>query len=272
MFHMQLSSLVGVAQAAKKDGSLASGKVSKRTMSMMDKCEKPGLWYRLERLKRHGLALATVQRDGLALRHENKLIRRDRAIVLAAVAQNGLALQFADPDRSEGLHKDRELVLAAVASNGLALQFVDYALRRDRDVVLLAVQCHGGALEFASAKLKRDRVLVLYACREHIDALQFAGVELRDDPEFTRRAIREHKRKLRFIDQKATSAVRRRWRDYRAEHGEAPWEKPDPVQQIHVEHWALQLDDRVREAREAGRPVASRELGRRYVKGQYITC
>ena len=61
MFHMQLSSLVGVAQAAKKDGSLASGKVSKRTMSMMDKCEKPGLWYRLERLKRHGLALATVQ-------------------------------------------------------------------------------------------------------------------------------------------------------------------------------------------------------------------
>ena len=60
MFHMQLSKLVGVAQAAKKDGSLAAGKPSAKTMSMMERCEKPALWYRMERLKRHGLALAAV--------------------------------------------------------------------------------------------------------------------------------------------------------------------------------------------------------------------
>ena len=93
MFHMQLSKLVGVAQAAKKDGSLAAGKPSAKTMSMLERCEKPALWYRMERLKRHGLALAAVQQDGMALKLQNKLIRRDRGIVLAAVKQNGMALQ-----------------------------------------------------------------------------------------------------------------------------------------------------------------------------------
>ena len=185
MFHMQLSKLVGIAQAAKKDGSLAAGKPSAKTMSMMERCEKPALWYRMERLKRHGLALAAVQQDGMALKLQNKLIRRDRGIVLAAVKQNGMALQFADPDNQEKLNRDREIVMTAVGSNGLALEFVDYSLRRDRDVVLLAVRSHGGALEFASAKLKRDKIICLYACREHIDALQFAAV---GTPRTTRRS------------------------------------------------------------------------------------
>ena len=48
-----------------------------KTMSMMERCEKPALWYRMERLKRHGLALAAVQQDGMALKLQNKLIRRD---------------------------------------------------------------------------------------------------------------------------------------------------------------------------------------------------
>ena len=274
MFHMQLSKLVGVAQAAKKDGSLAAGKPSAKTMSMLERCEKPALWYRMERLKRHGLALAVVQQDGMALRLQNKLIRRDRGIVLAAVKQNGMALQFADPDHQENLNRDREIVMTAVGSNGLALEFVDYSLRRDRDVVLLAVRSHGGALEFASAKLKRDKILVLYACREHIDALQFAAPELQDDAAFVHRAVRENKRKLRFMDQKARASVRQKWNDYIEDEGAraAAWNQPDPIQKIHVEHWARQLDDRVRDAREKGIPVPSRELGRRFVKGQYIIC
>ena len=119
MFHMQLSKLVGVAQAAKKDGSLAAGKPSAKTMSMLERCEKPALWYRMERLKRHGLALAAGQQDGMALKLQNKLIRRDRGIVLAAVKQNGMALQFADPDHQENLNRDREIVMTAVGSNGL---------------------------------------------------------------------------------------------------------------------------------------------------------
>ncbi len=114
----------------------------------------------------------------------------------------------------------------------------------------------------------------MYACREHIDALQFAAVELQDDAAFVHRAVRENKRKLRFMDQKARTSVRKKWSSYIEEERAraAAWNQSDPIQKIHVEHWARQLDDRVRDAREKGIPVPSRELGKRFVKGQYIIC
>lgn len=45
--------------------------------------------------------------------------RGDRAVVLAAVQSDGLALEFA----AENLRDDKDLVLAAVKTNGHALQF-----------------------------------------------------------------------------------------------------------------------------------------------------
>ena len=68
--------------------------------------------------------------------------------------------------------------------------------------------------------------------------------------------------------------VKKKWNSYIEDEGAraAAWNQPDPIQKIHVEHWALQLDDRVRDAREKGIPVPSRELGKRFVKGQYIIC
>jgi len=53
---------------------------------------------------------------------------------LAAVAQNGRALEFAD----ETFTDDRDVVLTAVAQNGLALEFADELLQGDRDVDLAA--------------------------------------------------------------------------------------------------------------------------------------
>ena len=58
---------------------------------------------------------------------------------------------------------DREVVLAAVQEWGLELQFASAALRADREVVLAAVQRDGLALEHASAELKADREVVLAA-------------------------------------------------------------------------------------------------------------
>ena len=56
--------------------------------------------------------------------------RDDRQVVLAAVAQDGLALEFA----SETLRNDRQVVLAAIAQWCYALQFASDALRNDRQV------------------------------------------------------------------------------------------------------------------------------------------
>ncbi len=79
------------------------------------------------------------------------LINADKDAVLAAVAQNGKALQYA----SEDLKADKDAVLAAVAQNGKALRFASENIRADKDVVLAAVAQNGEALRFASTRLRR---------------------------------------------------------------------------------------------------------------------
>jgi hypothetical protein len=54
-------------------------------------------------------------------------------VVLAAVQQNGEALEHASPE----LRADREVVLAAVQQNGEALEHASPELRADREVVLV---------------------------------------------------------------------------------------------------------------------------------------
>jgi len=61
------------------------------------------------------------------------------------------------------LFSDRDFVLAAVAQNGRALKFADASLRRDRDVVLAAVAQSRNALYYADASLRSDRDVVLAA-------------------------------------------------------------------------------------------------------------
>ncbi|GAG11601.1 unnamed protein product, partial [marine sediment metagenome] len=103
--------------------------------------------------------------------------RADRNVVLAAVQQSGLALEFA----SLALRADREVVLAAVQQSGFALEFASLALRADRAVVLAAVlQEAGGALEFASETLQAGPGIRVAA---HFDGLDFALDELRADPD-----------------------------------------------------------------------------------------
>jgi len=56
-----------------------------------------------------------------------KKLKKDRRIVLEAVKQNGLALQYAD----ESLKRDKEVVIEAVKQNGSALKYVDQYVRGD---------------------------------------------------------------------------------------------------------------------------------------------
>lgn len=79
----------------------------------------------------------------------------DRKHVLAAVAQDGWALQFASVE----LRGDREVVLAAVAQNGEALAFVSETLRVDSEVVLAAyLQRSGRMTELAELMSSAARI------------------------------------------------------------------------------------------------------------------
>jgi len=72
-------------------------------------------------------------------------------LVLEAVAQNGMALEFAG-----ALVADREVALTAVRQNGMALGFAWEALCADREVVSEAVKQAKGAIAYASEELQKD--------------------------------------------------------------------------------------------------------------------
>ena len=60
-------------------------------------------------------------------------------MVLAAVAQDGYALQFA----AASLKEDKDVVLAAVAQNRNAIQFAAASLQRDKDFLIKAKEYTG---------------------------------------------------------------------------------------------------------------------------------
>lgn len=74
-----------------------------------------------------GVALAAVQRDGLALQHATLQLRADMEVVHAAVMQNGLALQHASQD----LRSNHDIAVAAAQQNSLALQYMPPRMRSE---------------------------------------------------------------------------------------------------------------------------------------------
>ena len=95
------------------------------------------------------VVLAAVRQNGAALENASVGLKDDRAVVLAAVAQNGMALDYA----SDKLKEDREVVLAAVAQDGFTLQYLSVGLKADREVVLAAIDQNRRAVRYASDKL-----------------------------------------------------------------------------------------------------------------------
>lgn len=88
-------------------------------------------------------ALREVLRDGMALARFSEDFGEDHEIVLAAVSEDGLALQFTS------LQHDLQIVLAAVRQNGMALKFADPTLQADHALILVAIESNPKAIQFA---------------------------------------------------------------------------------------------------------------------------
>ena len=76
--------------------------------------------------------MEVLKRDGSLL---YMFTERTKEMVLAAVRQNGKALQYA-PE----YNADKEVVLAAVKNNGIAIQFASPELQYNKEVVLASVK------------------------------------------------------------------------------------------------------------------------------------
>ena len=126
-----------------------------------------------------------VRENWRNLQNASFFLKNDRAIVLAAITQDALALEFA----SIYLKNDYELVLKAVRKSGRALEFASNDLKNNRTIVLAATRRHGEALEFASNNLKNDRPLVLAAVSVNGEALEFASNDLKNDRDIVLAAV-----------------------------------------------------------------------------------
>ena len=109
--------------------------------------------------------MAAVAQDGDARKWELEAdalqfasyeLKGDKEVVMAAVAQNGLALKWA----SNALKGDKEFVMAAVAQNGFALAYALNEFKRDKEVVMAAVKNNGKAFHSASNVLQEDKQFI----------------------------------------------------------------------------------------------------------------
>ena len=123
------------------------------------------------------VVLAAVTQDGYALEDAFPELRADKAVVLAAVTQNYCALKYA----SKALQGDKEVILAAVTQNCWVLKNVSPELQGDREVVLAAVNNDGYALEYTSQELRADREVCLVATRQEIEAVKYISPELQKE-------------------------------------------------------------------------------------------
>lgn len=122
------------------------------------------------------LVLAAVRQQGLALQHASPVLQADVEVVLAAVKQNGLALRSA----SRTLRSDDGIILAAVMQNGLALEHARPSTCNGWAITVAAVMQCGSALQFAPSPLKDCIELVLLAVQQEPAALQHASLRVRN--------------------------------------------------------------------------------------------
>ncbi|MBA3721276.1 MAG: DUF4116 domain-containing protein [Parachlamydiaceae bacterium] len=146
--------------------------------------------------KNREFVLEVVKIIGSFLYNACSTLQNDKAVVMAAVTQNGCALQFAHDD----LRKERDVVMAAVTQHGCALQFAHDDLRKDREIVMTAITKRGDALRYAHDNLRNDREIVMAAVTQEGYALQYAHDDLRKDREIVMTAVIKYaKGRERFV-------------------------------------------------------------------------
>lgn len=127
------------------------------------------------------VVLAAVAQDGRALQFASEALRSDKEIVQAAANQSGF---WALKGAGEILRSDKEVVLQAVTNDPAAIEFAGDNMKQDTDVVSCAVKQQGRLLEHAAESLKADKDIVLNAARQDPGALEFAAESLKVDQEF----------------------------------------------------------------------------------------
>ena len=111
------------------------------------------------------------------MHHQNYETKK---IVLAAVSENGYALECASPE----LRNNKGIVLAAISENGYALRYASLELRNNEKIVLTAVSTDACALKYAPEGLKNNEKINLAAVSNYGNALLCASPSLQNNRRF----------------------------------------------------------------------------------------
>lgn len=105
--------------------------------------------------------------DDFMFDNTNRLLNRNINLIKQLVSKNGLILN----DILNTYRDNPKIVLRAVRQNGLALQYT--SLRENKDIVLAAVKQNGVAIQYASRPIKTDMDIIFAALNNTIDAITF---------------------------------------------------------------------------------------------------
>ena len=82
-------------------------------------------------------------------------------------------------DSRQYLVRDYEIVLAAVTQNGMALDYASKDLQNNFDIVLAAVKQNGESIKFSSDELQDDKEIILTAIESNYDAIHYISPDLK---------------------------------------------------------------------------------------------
>jgi hypothetical protein len=141
-------------------------------------------------------ALERVGANGYALARLAPALQDDEDVVRCAVANTGMALEFA----SARLRAYKPVVLAAVQQDGLALHHAHEAMRDDRDVVTAAMRNNFIVYALASPALRGDEVFMLHLFKTEVRGQVLCGFMPEEIPALIAEELRERDaRKKHFL-------------------------------------------------------------------------
>jgi hypothetical protein len=104
---------------------------------------------------------------------------KNREIILEAVQNNGLSLQFV----GESFQNDKEIVLIAIENNGSSYQFASYSMKNDVDVVMKTLNKAPHLMNTFPMKFKEDRKIVIEMLKSNPNFYKYVTWRMKGDKE-----------------------------------------------------------------------------------------
>jgi hypothetical protein len=132
------------------------------------------------------IVLADVNTDGLFLKKYPEF-QDDYEIVMSAVIQNGLALQYVN----QNLKCNSDVIITAMNQNVYDFDFIPNKVYGDVKIMHEIVKIDGFALRYASDDIRGNREIVIDAIKQEPFSLRYVTNKLHEGREIVQMAVKQ---------------------------------------------------------------------------------